>query len=153
MSLIRNYNYHLRSASLANVSQLDTTALKMLQKLSISPSYIPSNFTFGNNSLLSSLVVTDMENVPFVVENKKFEGLINLKNLVLNNNGISEIRNNGFPHLPSLTSLYLEYNSISVIEKYGLATMANLESLDLQKNLIENIEDLSFQNLTKLKFL
>ena len=85
------------------------------------------------------------------INEKTFNGLINLEILSLHSNRIEEIGTKTFEGLINLRELYLYNNKLKkLIDLIGLK---NLEILDLDNNYIEYLEKRTFQDLSELKEL
>ena len=89
-----------------------------------------------------------------LIRANSFAGLIQLKNLDLQQNSIGEVEANAFAGLLNLNlMLYLYSNEIRLLRNGTFASLEILEYLYLNENRIECIETDSFLPLKKLKML
>jgi Leucine-rich repeat (LRR) protein len=82
-----------------------------------------------------------------------FDGLINLKELVLSTNNINHIGPNAFRILGNLTVLFLINNKISELNANALEGLVNLKELYLNENELKKINKNAFKGLDNLKKL
>jgi hypothetical protein len=87
------------------------------------------------------------------IDNKMFEGLINLDKVKLYGCKIEAIEENSFSYLKSLGELSLWGNQIKTLHENTFDKLENLKVLKLSKNLIEHVPAKLFKNTTNLREL
>ena len=119
----------LRNNRIASVSRdtFMTDTLEMLD-LSENPLKLLPNGTF---SLLSSLQKLNLEEMTHLqeIEGDSFQGLLNLKELKMNNNFLKIVHPHAFAHLKNLTNLHL--SDCSLFSSQDVDFMHAFDSLDL----------------------
>lgn len=101
---------------------------------------------------LNSLKLTGW-NFVFKNDSNIFNGLENLRTLVLSNNKIGQLHSRLFAKLKNLEKLDLSQNKIKSINFDTFFGLSNLKTLDLSQNTIDEIQNKSFEMLGILEIL
>ena len=91
----------------------------------------------------------------FILKERNFENLINLKTLIINSNTLSIIENNAFFNLKILEFLKIANSQVSVFTKETFNGLNNLKILTLANNNIKDIRlsDLELKTVTYFNFI
>ncbi len=93
-------------------------------------------------------------NVIHTIESNTFLGMVQLKQMCLNNNQITILKDSAFKILnTTLEYLDLSFNRLEIIDKNNFKSLFLLSELKLNDNLIRAIVDNSFEKLSLLKSL
>ncbi len=92
----------------------------------------------------TTIVKFDSNSIKFVPSNH-FKNLLNLREIWLSNNGITNISDSAFAQVPTVTIIHLQYNQLTVIREMMFSGLPNLLELGLYYNQIHKIESGSFK--------
>ncbi|XP_055857222.1 toll-like receptor 7 [Episyrphus balteatus] len=100
----------------------------------------------------SSIVYFDGNNFP-ILESHSFVGRRNLKQLFVNGSQVVGIQNRTFEGLMNLQILHLEDNKLEILFGFEFEPLTKLKELYLQNNLLTHIENTTLAPLTSLQVL
>lgn len=84
------------------------------------------------------------------IPRRSFEGLIQLRDIILSSNNIATLDPESFAGVPNLKSVYLDNNHISVLRPELMQQFKNIQILNLDENQISSWPPLIFKDLNKL---
>lgn len=101
---------------------------------------------------LKSLQIQSYSNYSDSLQKKHFEKLYDVKNLILNNNGLTSLPHDIFEDMGNLTFLDMKQNNIDLPKEVFNFT-PNLEVLELGKNNLTHLKPGLFKNLDHLRLM
>ena len=103
-----------------------------------------STFDKSSQSITDMTVHTIPGSTTFVQSNY-FKNLLNLREIWLNNNWITNVSDSAFAQVPTVTVIHLQYNQLTVIREMMFSGLPNLLELGLYYNQIHTIQSGSFK--------
>ncbi|XP_046738231.1 protein slit-like [Diprion similis] len=141
-------SYFCSDATLSDLSRIPEQAESIIFQNSAIPHLLDNSFAnFGDNLRVLELTNCRIEHIA----HRAFSGLMNLLELNLNLNHITEVRTSWFETMPSLRRLSLSCNRIHRIENGVFFFLKNLEYLDIRNNKLNSIGTEAVSSMSSMR--
>ncbi|XP_046473489.1 slit homolog 1 protein-like [Neodiprion pinetum] len=143
-------SYLCSDATLSNLSRIPEQAESITVQNSVIPHLLDNTFArFGGNLRVLELINCSIQHIT----PRAFAGLVNLQELNLNLNYITEVRTSWFEAMPSLRRLSLSCNHIQRVENGVFFLLKKLEYLEIRNNRLNSIGTESVSSMSSMRVM